>query len=116
VLLVAVAVLALASGACGGDDDDSGGSASGDGAAAENVITIKNSAFSGVTSVPNGSSVKVENKDNTQHTFTPDNDGDFKAAALDGGKSATVDLPGPGTYKYHCAIHSSMTGEITVED
>jgi plastocyanin len=118
-LLVVLAMVALSLGACGGGDDDDGSTAADDGggggAAATNVITIENSSFSGVTSVPDGSSVTVENKDDTQHTFTPDTAGDFQAASLNGGKSATIKMPGPGTYKYHCSIHTTMTGEITVE-
>ena len=118
-LLVLLALVALSLGACGGggdDDDSSAGSGADDGAAsADNVITIEGSAFKGVTSVPDGSEVTVENKDDFQHTFTPDKDGDFQPASLQGGKSATIEMPGPGTYGYHCSIHTSMTGQITVE-
>ena len=109
-----LALLVLGLGACGGGDDDSG-DASGDGGSSANVITIEGSAFSGVESVPDGASVTVKNEDDFQHTFTPDTDGDFEPASLDGGASATVELPGPGTYGYHCSIHTTMTGTITVE-
>ena len=119
-LLVVLAALVIGLGACGGDDDDNG--RSGDGAAGDagssepaDVITIKGSAFSGVETVADGATIEIRNEDGFPHTFTPDNDGDFQSAALDGGKSATIEMPGPGTYRYHCNIHPSMTGEITVE-
>ena len=116
-LLVVPALLVLSLGACGGggDDDSSAGSGVDDATTAEQVITIEDSAFGGVTSVPEGSEVTVENKDDFQHTFTPDKDGDFQPASLQGGASATIEMPGPGTYGYHCSIHTTMTGEITVE-
>ena len=122
-LLVVLAALVIGLGACGGDDDDgaSGGDSGGDSSGASgstepaDVITIKGSAFSGVETVAEGATIEVRNEDGFPHTFTPDNDGDFQSAALEGGKSATIDMPGPGTYGYHCNIHPSMTGEITVE-
>jgi plastocyanin len=118
-LLVVLAALVIGVGACGGDGDDGGGSGSGSGEAGgtepADVITIKGSAFSGVETVADGATIEVRNDDGFPHTFTPDNDGDFQSAALEGGTSATIEMPGPGTYGYHCNIHPSMTGEITVE-
>ena len=116
-LLVLLATLVIGLGACGGGDDDGGADTGGASGSTEpaDVITIKGSAFSGVESVADGATIEVRNEDGFPHTFTPDNDGDFQSAALEGGKSATIEMPGPGTYKYHCNIHPSMTGEITVE-
>ena len=117
----AVAVLSIVAvvllGACGGGDDDSGGAtASGTTAAkaASDVITIKGFAFSGVESVKKGATVTVENKDGTKHTFTPDHAGDFQPAVLEAGKTAQVDFAQPGTFGYHCEIHTSMKGTIEV--
>ena len=126
-LLVVLAALIVGLGACGGGDDDDGGGGGGDDAAGDasgdasgssepaDVITIKGSTFSGVETVADGATIEVRNEDGFQHTFTPDNSGDFQSAALEGGASATIEMPGPGTYSYHCNIHPSMTGEITVE-
>ena len=75
-------------------------------------VTIKGFAFSPKTlKVTAGTKVKVTNKDGTTHTFTADK-GAFDTGDIDGGKSATVTIRKPGTYAYHCNIHSSMHGTI----
>jgi plastocyanin len=118
--LACSAVLVLGVSACGGDDDDddAGGGASttaadgggtGGGAVA---VTIEDFAFD-AQSVTAGSSFEVENKDSAEHTFTAD-DGDFDVD-VSGGETVSVDAPAePGTYAFHCKIHSSMTGELEV--
>ncbi len=76
------------------------------------AVTIKDLAFSPKTlQVKAGSKVKVTNKDGTTHTFTA-NKGAFDTGDIDGGSSATVTVKKPGTYAYHCNIHSSMKGTI----
>jgi len=76
------------------------------------VVTIKNFAFSPKTlNVKAGATVKVTNKDGTAHTFTA-NKGAFDTGDIDGGSSDTVKVKKPGTYAYHCNIHSSMKGTI----
>jgi len=76
------------------------------------AVTIKGFAFSPKTlQVKAGSKVKVTNKDGTTHTFTA-NKGAFDTGDIDGGSSATVTVKKPGTYAYHCNIHSSMKGTI----
>jgi plastocyanin len=76
------------------------------------AVTIKGFAFSPKTlAVKAGAKVKVTNKDGTTHTFTA-NKGAFDTGDIDGGSSATVTIKKPGTYAYHCNIHSSMKGTI----
>jgi plastocyanin len=76
------------------------------------AVTIKGFAFSPKTlTVKAGAKVKVTNKDGTTHTFTA-NKGAFDTGDIDGGSSATVTIKKPGTYAYHCNIHSSMKGTI----
>ena len=76
------------------------------------AVTIKDFAFSPKTlEVKAGAKVKVTNKDGTTHTFTA-NKGAFDTGDIDGGSSATVTIKKPGTYAYHCNIHSSMKGTI----
>jgi plastocyanin len=118
-LLVVLALLLLGSTACGGGGSDT----KGDGAAGTTtttsggaaVITIKGLAFTGADTVKAKGSLTIRNEDGTRHTFTPDHAGDFQAAALEGGKSATIAMGEAGTYAYHCDIHSTMKGTITVE-
>ena len=52
-----------------------------------------------------GATFKVENKDDTEHTFTAD-DGSFDVD-VPAGKTVTVDRAGDGrdSYKFHCKIH-----------
>jgi plastocyanin len=115
-VLSLVLLAALGAVACGGGDDDSGGSTSSGttGASAEDIITIKDFAFSGADSVAKGSTVTVKNEDGTKHTFTPDDAGDFQPAVLEPGKSADIAFAKAGTFAYHCEIHSSMKGSIEV--
>jgi plastocyanin len=75
-------------------------------------VKIKNFAFSPKTlTVKAGTKIKVQNSDGTTHTFTADQ-GAFDTGEIGGGKSATVTVKAPGTYQYHCKIHSSMHGTI----
>ena len=76
------------------------------------AVTIKGFAFAPKTlTVKAGAKIKVSNKDGTAHTFTA-NKGAFDTGDIDGGSSATVTVKKPGTYAYHCNIHSSMKGTI----
>jgi plastocyanin len=76
------------------------------------AVTIKGFAFSPKTlTVKAGAKIKVTNKDGTAHTFTA-NKGAFDTGDIDGGSSATVTVKKPGTYAYHCNIHSSMKGTV----
>ena len=122
VLVLALALMGLLLAACGGDDDGgavqtpsttaaSSGSSGGGGATVG--VTIKNFAFT-VVSVKAGSTVTVKNDDGTTHTVTAD-DKSFDAGEIPGGATKTFTAPDkPGDYKFHCHIHPSMTGTLTV--
>ncbi|MGD9704558.1 MAG: cupredoxin domain-containing protein [Acidimicrobiia bacterium] len=99
--------------ACGGDDDDTGGTAAGGtDATAGASLTIAGSAFSPQElSVPAGD-IEVTNEDGFAHTVTAD-DGAFDVR-VEGGDTASITVETPGTYPFHCSIHSSMTGTIVV--
>lgn len=78
------------------------------------AVTIKNMAFSpdNIT-IKAGSTVTWTNNDSTVHTVTA-NDGSFASDSLANGKSYSHTFNTPGTYKYRCVIHPSMTGIVTV--
>ena len=80
--------------------------------AANADITIQNMSFT-PSSVNAGSTVTVQNKDGVAHTVTADEGGfDVK---VDAGSTATFTAPATaGTYQFHCKIHSSMHGTLTV--
>jgi plastocyanin len=118
----AAAALVLTLAACGGGDDDAGDSsapaatagAGGETAASgDSVIEISGFAFSGVTSVPAGTVLTIANNDTAPHTFTAD-DGSFDTGTIQPGATAEITLATAGTFAYHCDIHASMTGSITV--
>ena len=111
-----VAVVALT--ACGGGSSDSSGDTGGGGGGGTPVtVTAKDFAFSpNEISVDPGETVDLTfvNSDDTTHTFTADDVG--VDISVDGGKTgtATFTAPDSGTVEWHCKIHSSMTGTITV--
>jgi len=119
---MAIAML-LALGAC---SSDSGGNTVGAGADASTTTTTTGATPSGPTvtakdfslsslAVAGGATVTFENTGNATHTMTAD-DGAFDSGRIAPGSSATITAPSPpGSYPFHCAIHSSMTATLTVE-
>jgi plastocyanin len=105
--------------ACG--DDDGGDkaadtSSSTTAAPEESEITIvaKDFSLTSVTAKP-GEEVYLSNTGTKTHTVTAD-DGAFDTGNVAPGSEADFDAPTePGTYTYHCSIHASMTGTLTVE-
>ncbi len=80
-----------------------------------NSVQIANSTFSPATlTVKVGDTVTWTNQDSMGHSATAD-DNSFDTGVLDQGKSGTVTFSKAGTYTYHCKIHSSMHGTITVQ-
>jgi plastocyanin len=92
---------------------DGGGGGSG-GQAGAGAVEIANFAFApGSRSVKVGDSVKWTNQDGATHTVTAD-DGAFDSGNLANGKSFSFTFDQAGTFAYHCNIHQSMTGKVTV--
>ncbi len=125
ILAAVITVLAIAGllAACGDDDDSTAASdatttTAGDTETTEPntvAVTAMNIAFSPTTANAKAGEVyfEVKNEDSTKHTFTIDGtDVDIR---LDGGTSGEkeTDLDA-GTYEWHCSIHSSMKGTLTV--
>jgi plastocyanin len=83
-----------------------------------NAITIKNFAFdpSSLT-VKTGTAVTWTNYDGATHTIVSDtgSPAPFSSDSLSPGASYTFTFTQPGTYTYHCSIHPSMKGTITVQ-
>lgn len=97
----------------GGGDDGYGGGGGG-GASEETYIEAKDFSLTSIT-VAAGTSVKVENAGSATHTVTAD-DGGFDSGRVAGGASGSLTAPtAPGEYPFHCDIHPSMTGTLTVE-
>jgi plastocyanin len=82
--------------------------------AATRAVGISDFAFSPRTiTITVGDRVTWTNSDAVAHTAT-DTGGAFDTGNLDQGESATVRFTQPGTYRYICTPHPSMTGTIRV--
>jgi plastocyanin len=119
-----VVVMAIALAACSGASGSAAptaavspagpapASAAGGGAPA---VDIKNFAFAPASaSVAAGSKVTWTNSDTTAHTVTFD-DGSADSGNLAAGATFDHTFATAGTFAYHCAIHSSMKGTVTVQ-
>jgi plastocyanin len=83
-------------------------------AAGGSAVSIANFAFALASmTVAVGTTVTWTNNDSAGHTVTAD-DGSFKSDALATGATFSQTFATAGTFAYHCAIHSSMKGTITV--
>jgi plastocyanin len=60
-----------------------------------------------------GDTITWVNEGNHPHTVTAD-DGRFDSEVLNPGDSFSVTFPEAGTVGYHCEIHPSMTGSVSV--
>jgi plastocyanin len=111
-MLLAVAGLVLGLAACSSSSKSSGSGSSGP----AGTIVIQNTSFTTPdVSVKAGAKVTVDNKDGFSHTVTSDEAGKFDTGTIDGNKTVTFTAPTtPGTYKFHCNIHSTMHGTLTV--
>jgi plastocyanin len=78
------------------------------------TITISQFAFNPVM-VPAGTTVTVNNLDGVEHTVTA-TDGSFDSGVLATGGAIGIVAPAtPGVYSFFCAIHPSMSGQLTVQ-
>jgi plastocyanin len=81
------------------------------------AVTIDNFAFApAILTVPPGTKVTWDNKDEEPHTVTSADGGLlFKSPALDTDDKFSFTFAKPGTYKYFCSIHPHMVGTIVVK-
>lgn len=81
-----------------------------------NTVSIVNMSFSPSSlTVTAGTTVTWVNNDSVTHTVTEtDNQTGPKSGNLAPGQSYTFTFSSAGTYQYHCSIHTSMTGSVTV--
>jgi len=78
------------------------------------TILIKDFSFSPRTvTVTAGSTVTWKNADEEPHTVRSDSDL-VRSSALDQGDTYSVKFEKPGTYRYGCSIHPTMSGTVIV--
>jgi plastocyanin len=83
-------------------------------AATGNVVSIANFKFQPATiKISVGTVVKWTNTDSIGHSVAAD-DGSFKSAKLESGAPYSHTFATAGTFAYHCGIHPSMQGTVTV--
>lgn len=66
--------------------------------------------------VKKGTTVKWTNKDSAAHTVTSDSGNKLDSENLEKGESYEVTFDEVGSFAYHCALHASMTGKVTVTE
>jgi len=77
--------------------------------------TLGNLAYSpNPITVAAGATVTWTNADSTTHGAVNDG-GAFAGGSIAPGGTLTATFSTPGTYAYHCPIHSGMTGSIVVQ-
>ena len=84
------------------------------GASGSNAVEIKGLAFNPASiTVKTGSKVTWTNNDSTAHTVTLD-DNSVDSGNVNVGSTFDHTFGAAGTFAYHCKIHSSMHGTVTV--
>ena len=115
--LMIVAVLA-----CGGEGDTATGSppttaaTETTAAPAGPTLTIEGRSFGRPPEVAAGESFTIINLDSARHTFTS-SDGSWEEVDLPGDSQVPFTAPAalaPGRYVFFCAIHSDMSGSLTI--
>jgi plastocyanin len=83
-------------------------------ASSSNAVSIKDTAFNPTTiTVKAGDKVTWTNNDGFAHTVTLD-DNSVDSGNLTPGATFANTFAAAGTFAYHCKIHSSMHGTVTV--
>jgi plastocyanin len=78
------------------------------------AVSIADFSFQPATiTISVGTTVTWTNKDNAGHTVTAD-DSSFTSDRLGSGVTFSHTFATAGTFTYHCAIHASMKGTVTV--
>jgi plastocyanin len=78
------------------------------------TVSIANFSFQpAAITISVGTTVTWTNNDSAGHTVTAD-DGSFKSDKLGSGATFSQTFATAGTFAYHCSIHSSMKGTVTV--
>ncbi len=79
-------------------------------------IQISNFAFVPSTlTIRKGDTVVWTNTDPVSHTVTSDSGSELNSALIPNGQNYSHTFNTAGTYSYHCSVHVTMKGQITVE-
>jgi plastocyanin len=79
------------------------------------AASMKNIAFDPATiNAKVGDTITWTNNDTTTHTVTLDNQSACDTGNITPGATGSLTFTAAGTYAFHCKIHSSMKGTITI--
>ena len=79
-------------------------------------VEIKNFKFNPETvKIPAGTTVIWTNNDSTNHTVVSTTGNEMDSGSLNPGETFAHMFNYPGTYEYHCSIHTTMVGNVVVE-
>jgi len=82
---------------------------------AKSDVSISNFSFDpGTITVNKGMAVVWTNNDSVGHTVTADQGTGPASSLLNPGETYAYTFNEPGTFSYHCSIHPSMKGTVTV--
>jgi len=83
---------------------------------ATRTVLIQNFSFKPAhITIKRGTKVTWVNKDSTKHTATANKRRSFDSGVLRPGQSYSHTFKTTGTQGYHCQIHPSMMGSVTVK-
>jgi plastocyanin len=84
--------------------------------ASDTEVIIENFTFSPDTlTVPIGTEVTWENRDDIPHTVTSDDKTTFASSLLDTGDHFSFTFNAAGTFDYFCSVHPMMTAKVIVQ-
>ena len=80
------------------------------------TVDISNFSFNPVDlAVKTGTTVTWTNNDSVAHTIIGDNGGP-SSGSINSGQTYSYTFNTAGTFSYHCSIHPTMIGTVTVSD
>ena len=82
---------------------------------AKSDVSISNFSFNpGSITINKGMTVVWTNNDSVGHTVTADQGAGPASNLLNPGETYAYTFNDPGTFNYHCTVHPSMKGTVTV--
>lgn len=114
--VVAILAIGVFAAACGGTTaTTAAGPGTTAGGAGGGQVVMKGFAFAPAdVTIKAGESVTWTNQDSAAHDVTADN-GEFKSGNVASGATFSFTFAKAGSYPYHCAIHPTMKGTVTVK-
>jgi plastocyanin len=80
------------------------------------TVSIQGFAFTpSALPIAVGDTVQWTNNDSTPHTVTSDSENELSSSTLGQGQTYIHIFMTAGSFPYHCSIHTSMLGGVTVQ-